>query len=51
MPISHRRDVQVFIDEYQNLTVKDPKKFEDMLSEARKFGFSLTLANQYPKQI
>ena len=51
MPEHRRNKVYLVIDEFQNFTVQDPKRIENMLSEVRKYWFSLLLANQYPKQI
>jgi tetratricopeptide (TPR) repeat protein len=43
-----RRPFAVFIDEFQNFTTT---AFADMLSEARKFGVALTMANQFTSQL
>lgn len=45
---SERRPFSLFVDEFQSLATEN---FSLMLSEARKFGISLTLANQFVSQI
>jgi hypothetical protein len=48
IPKSDRLPFHIYIDEFQNMT---NESLPDMLSEARKFGVSLTLANQFFTQI
>ena len=48
LPVSGRRPFSVFADEFQSLATQN---FSLLLSEARKFGISLTLANQFVSQI
>ena len=48
LPETERRTFTVLIDEFQNFT---SPSFADLLSEARKFGLSLVLANQFLDQI
>ncbi len=43
-----RNDFYVYIDEFQNLV---NETFENVLSEARKYGLNLTLAHQYVNQL
>jgi hypothetical protein len=43
-----RRDFHVYVDEFQSIATQS---FITMLSEARKFGLSLILANQFISQI
>lgn len=43
-----RRDFYLFVDEFQSVSTTS---FISLLSEARKFGFSLILANQFLHQI
>ncbi len=43
-----RPDFYVYIDEFQNVVTE---MFENMLSEAKKYGISLTLAHQYVAQL
>ncbi len=45
---TNRRDFYLYIDEFQNITTKT---IISILSEARKFRLSLTIAHQYIKQI
>lgn len=45
---SRRRDFHLFIDEFQNFATES---FATILSEARKYRLSLTIANQYLDQI
>jgi hypothetical protein len=47
-PISERAGFALYVDEFQNFATDT---FGDILSEARKFGFSLTIANQYLSQL
>jgi len=45
---TNRKDFYLYIDEFQNITTKT---IVSILSEARKFRLSLTIAHQYIKQI
>ena len=51
VPEKKRNSVFMIMDEFHNFTMKDPKRFESMLDEVRKYWFSLILAHQRPKQI
>lgn len=46
--VSSRQNFYLYLDEFQNYTTDNIK---DILSESRKYGLSLTLANQYLEQI
>lgn len=48
VPEEERRDFHLYVDEFQSLATEN---FVTLLSEARKFGLSLTLANQFVRQI
>ncbi|HPS41002.1 MAG TPA: type IV secretion system DNA-binding domain-containing protein [Anaerolineaceae bacterium] len=48
MPPSKRRPFFLYVDEFQSLATEN---FTIMLSEARKFGIGLVLANQFVSQI
>ncbi len=48
LPDEDRKDFYLYIDEFQNVVTQT---FESILSEARKYGFNLTLAHQYVGQI
>lgn len=48
MPESERKDFYLYVDEFQNFATPD---FAQILSEARKFRLSLTVANQFIGQI
>lgn len=48
MPRSERRPHYIYVDEFQSLATDN---FVLLLSEARKFGISLVLANQFVSQI
>lgn len=48
IPEKDRDDFYVYIDEFQNVVTQT---FENILSEARKYGMNLTLAHQYVGQI
>lgn len=48
VPEHRRRDFALYIDEFQNFA---SPSFADILSEARKYRLSLTLANQYLGQM
>jgi hypothetical protein len=47
-PEADRRDYSIVIDEFQNFTTGS---FATILSEARKYGVSLTLSHQYLQQL
>lgn len=48
IPEEKRRDFYLYVDEFQNFATES---FVDILSEARKYRLSLTLANQYIAQL
>ena len=48
MPPTSRRPFYLYVDEFQSLTTEN---FSILMSEARKYGLSLVLANQYLDQI
>lgn len=48
IPEDDRRDFYLYVDEFQNFTTPD---FAQILSEARKYRLSLTVANQFIGQI
>lgn len=48
IPEEERRDFYLYVDEFQNFATGS---FVDILSEARKYRLSLTLANQYISQL
>jgi hypothetical protein len=48
VPESERRDFYLYVDEFQNFATPD---FAQILSEARKYRLSLTVANQFIGQI
>lgn len=48
VPIEKRRDFYLYVDEFQNFATPD---FAVILSEARKYRLSLTVANQFLGQI
>jgi len=48
MPEENRRDFYLYVDEFQNFTTDS---FATILSEARKYRLSLTVANQYIAQM
>ena len=48
MPKEKRRPFNFYVDEFQNFATQD---FAQMLSEVRKYGVSLTLANQFVSQL
>lgn len=48
MPEEQRRDFYLYVDEFQNFATPD---FAQILSEARKYHLSLTVANQFIGQI
>src|SRR6185295_199173 len=48
IPEKERRDFYLFIDEFQNFATDS---FATILSEARKYGLALIMANQYVAQM
>lgn len=48
IPEDQRRPFYIYVDEFQNFATPD---FAQILSEARKFGLSLTVANQFIGQM
>lgn len=48
LPPSGRHDFYLYVDEFQNLVTDT---FENLLSEARKYGICLTVAHQYVGQL
>ena len=48
VPEEERKPFYVYVDEFQNFATPD---FAQILSEARKFGLSLTVANQFIGQV
>lgn len=48
MPEDQRRDFTLYVDEFQNFSTET---FSDILSEARKYRLSLTVANQFVGQL
>jgi len=48
IPKEQRRPFNFYVDEFQNFATPD---FAQMLSEVRKYGVSLTLANQFVSQL
>jgi hypothetical protein len=48
MPESDRKDFYLYVDEFHNLVTET---FENLLSEARKYGIDLTMAHQYLGQL
>jgi len=48
LPSHERRDFHVYVDEFQSIA---SQSFITMISESRKFGLSLNLANQFISQI
>ncbi len=48
LPESARGDFYLYVDEFQNLVTET---FENLLSEARKYGLCVTVANQYMGQL
>lgn len=48
MPMSDRRPFYLYVDEFQNFATDS---FATILSEARKYGLNLTVANQYISQM
>jgi len=48
LPEEERHDFYLYIDEFQNVVTET---FENILSEARKYGLNLTIAHQYIGQL
>lgn len=48
LPQAERNDFYLYVDEFQNLVTDT---FENLLSEARKYGLCLTVAHQYVGQL
>jgi hypothetical protein len=48
LPTAERRDFHLYVDEFQSVSTQS---FSTLLSEARKFGLSIVLANQFLSQI
>lgn len=48
IPVEQRRDFYLYVDEFQNFATPD---FSTILSEARKYGLNLTVANQFIAQV
>ncbi len=48
IPEKDRKDFYIYVDEFQNVVTQT---FENILSEARKYGLNLTMAHQYGGQI
>ncbi len=48
IPSKERKDCYVYADEFQNIVTET---FENLLSEARKYGLALTMAHQYVNQL
>lgn len=48
LPQEKRTDFYLYVDEFQNVVTET---FENLLSEARKYGINLTVAHQYVGQI
>ncbi|HUV42495.1 MAG TPA: type IV secretion system DNA-binding domain-containing protein [Patescibacteria group bacterium] len=48
IPEDQRRDFYLYVDEFQNFATPD---FAQILSEARKYGLNLTVANQFVGQM
>ncbi|MGC9603571.1 MAG: type IV secretion system DNA-binding domain-containing protein [Minisyncoccia bacterium] len=48
MAESKRKDFYLYVDEFHNLVTET---FENLLSEARKYGLCLTMAHQYMQQL
>ncbi|MEK7094003.1 MAG: type IV secretion system DNA-binding domain-containing protein [Patescibacteria group bacterium] len=48
LPEKDRHDFYLYVDEFQNLVTET---FENILSEARKYGLCLTVAHQYVSQL
>jgi hypothetical protein len=48
LPEKDRKDFYLYVDEFHNLVTET---FENLLSEARKYGLCLTMAHQYMSQL
>ena len=48
IPVQERREFHLYVDEFQSIATQN---FVTLLSEARKFGVSLVLANQFLSQV
>ena len=48
MPEKERKDFYLYVDEFHNVVTET---FENLMSEARKYGLALTIANQYMGQL
>ena len=48
IPEDRRHDFYLYVDEFQNVVTET---FENMLSEARKYGICLTMAHQFTQQL
>lgn len=48
LPEKERKDFYLYVDEFQNIVTDT---FENLLSEARKYGIALTVAHQYMGQL
>lgn len=48
LPEKQRKDIYLYVDEFHNLMTET---FENILSEARKYGICLTVAHQYMGQL
>lgn len=48
LPENERKDFYLYVDEFHNLVTET---FENLLSEARKYGLCLTFAHQYMQQL
>ncbi|OGG40070.1 hypothetical protein A3A21_01505 [Candidatus Jorgensenbacteria bacterium RIFCSPLOWO2_01_FULL_45_25b] len=48
LPENKRHDFYLYVDEFQNVVTQT---FENLLSEARKYGLCLTMAHQYMQQL
>lgn len=48
LPENQRSDFYLYVDEFHNLVTET---FENLLSEARKYGLALTIAHQYTGQL
>ena len=51
IPEEARTPFTLYVDEFQNFTSGDPKSFEKILSEARKYKLQLVLAHQFTSQL
>jgi hypothetical protein len=51
MPEEERRQVAIFVDEFQTFVAQSGEEFANILEQARKMGASLTLAHQHLGQL